>query len=48
MAPLYRLKYHKKKDRGSPKPQIKEANSQSESFLCAAMNLQIPSMHRLP
>ena len=33
IAPLYRLKYHKKKERGRLKPQIKEAKSQSDSFL---------------
>ena len=40
MAPLYKLKYHRKKDRGNPKPQIREANSQSDNFLCVSQNLQ--------
>ena len=33
IAPLYKLKYQRRKDRGSPNPQIKEANSQSDNFL---------------
>ena len=33
MAPLYRLKYQRKKDRGKLNPQMSEANSQSDNFL---------------
>ena len=40
MAPLYRLRCHSHQESGSAGRQMREAKSQSDSFLCPAMNLQ--------